>query len=619
MTSDKATDSRVDKHPKRKDSAGSNGSDTKETTGASLSPPIRSKDSSPKTGPTLALTSPSAQVNNLLKMQNGSGGGNREGTRSLPRSPSGDLREMRSAPAKPKSLVPITPPCLGNDSKKLRRQGSSEERESRKNLQKQLSDERRAKEEEIKMSETFLQRQLLFDELEDLDERLRTFKADAKSENTSVKGAETLEKIVSFNKQLRQFKKVHERNKLLTEESLREDSMEEENYIPEIPETKEMIERYTAFDAKVRAAKQKQAAMALLERDKRMATVGSLHKTLPRMKKKKRPVSPLVSPSSAGSTTKSSEFLPALVKADLDSEPRKMDNLEMDVVKSLESLNEEIRDTLPWTTPAPGKADSPTSSQGSQEMTKPRSKPAASNGKSFLEDPAVKKPSSSFVKSPKSPPSKGQVSFVKSPPPGKASSVKSPPGKGSSVKSPPGKGQGSSVKQIKETTFGKELSASMKSIKETSFVNSSAKPPSKDPASGSSAKPTLSSGKSFLDAVASAGVQLKSTGGKSFLDAVESAGNSPFTTTFTSLDMSEDEEERKTKGGTKSIKDTLAEDFLGLAGGKKKAEGNRRLSDVSDSSKDGSVGSPSAVNERAHQKRMKKLETKQAALEALVR
>ena len=30
--------------------------------------------------------------------------------------------------------------------------------------------------------------------------------------------------------------------------------------------------------------------------DKRMATVGSLHKTLPRMKKKKRPVSPLVSP-----------------------------------------------------------------------------------------------------------------------------------------------------------------------------------------------------------------------------------------------------------------------------------------------------------------------------------
>merc|ERR1719264_2482369 len=122
------------------------------------------------------------------------------------------------------------------------------------------------------------------------------------------------------------------------------------------------------------------------------------------MKKKKRPVSPLVSPSSsAGNTTKSTEFLPALAKADLDSEPRKMDNLEMDVVKSLESLNEEIQDTLPWTTPAPGKADSPTSSQGSQEMTKARSKPPASNGKSFLEAPPVKKPSS-FVKTPKSPP-----------------------------------------------------------------------------------------------------------------------------------------------------------------------------------------------------------------------
>ena len=31
----------------------------------------------------------------------------------------------RSAPAKPKSLVPITPPRLGNDSKKIRRQVSN--------------------------------------------------------------------------------------------------------------------------------------------------------------------------------------------------------------------------------------------------------------------------------------------------------------------------------------------------------------------------------------------------------------------------------------------------------------------------------------------------------------
>ena len=136
----------------------------------------------------------------------------------------------------------------------------------------------------------------------------------------------------------------------------------------------------------------------------------------------------------------------------------------------------------------------------------------------------MKKPTSSFVKEGKPPPSK--VSFVKS-----------PPGKGSSVKSPPGKGQ-ASKQPIKETTFGIDLAASVKSIKETSFVNSSAKPDSKKP--GLSVKqPTVSGGKSFLDAVASAGSQLKSSGGKSFLDAVESAGNSPFTTTFTSLDMSE--------------------------------------------------------------------------------
>ena len=55
----------------------------------------------------------------------------------------------------------------------------------------------------------------------------------------------------------------------------------------------------------------------------------------------------------------------------------------------------------------------------------------------------------------------------------------------------------------------------------------------------------------------------------------------------------------------------MAEDLLEL-GGKIKAEGNRRLSDVSDSSREGSVGSPSVVNERAHQKRMKKLEVKAA-------
>jgi len=195
-----------------------------------------------------------------------------------------------------------------------------------------------------------------------------------------------LEQICHFNKQLRQFKKVHERNKLLTEESLREDSMEEENFIPEIPETKEMVERYTAFDSKVRSAKQKMAAVAILERDRRMATVGSLHKTLPRMKKKKRPVSPLVSPSGpypGAAVTKSTEFLPTIPKVDQEDLARSLadsKDLQIDVFKSLESLNEEIRSTLPWTTPQPDSADSPKTSRGGRPLGG-----KASGGRSFLE------------------------------------------------------------------------------------------------------------------------------------------------------------------------------------------------------------------------------------------
>ena len=65
---------------------------------------------------------------------------------------------------------------------------------------------------------------MLFDELEEIEERIGTFKADAKSENISVQGAKKFEKIVDFNKQLRQFKKVHDRNKLVCQESLRENS-----------------------------------------------------------------------------------------------------------------------------------------------------------------------------------------------------------------------------------------------------------------------------------------------------------------------------------------------------------------------------------------------------------
>ena len=41
-----------------------------ETTRASLSSPLRSKDSSPKTGPTLALTSPSGGISKTIKNLN---------------------------------------------------------------------------------------------------------------------------------------------------------------------------------------------------------------------------------------------------------------------------------------------------------------------------------------------------------------------------------------------------------------------------------------------------------------------------------------------------------------------------------------------------------------------
>ena len=74
------------------------------------------------------------------------------------------------------------------------------------------------------------------------------FKADAKSENISVQGAKKFEKIVNFNKQLRQFKKIHDRNKIICQESLRENSDEGENYIPEMPEDKELSRRYSSFE-----------------------------------------------------------------------------------------------------------------------------------------------------------------------------------------------------------------------------------------------------------------------------------------------------------------------------------------------------------------------------------
>ena len=78
-----------------------------------------------------------------------------------------------------------------------------------------------SEEEAEKRKDTAVQRQILFDELEEIEDRLELFKADAKSESISVQGAKKFEKIVNFNKQLRQFKKVHDRNKIICQESLR--------------------------------------------------------------------------------------------------------------------------------------------------------------------------------------------------------------------------------------------------------------------------------------------------------------------------------------------------------------------------------------------------------------
>ena len=167
--------------------------------------------------------------------------------------------ELRSAPAKPKCLVPPAQ-RLGISPQKLKKQGSNDrtptptQQAHLKKIKSQTSEE-----EEVVRKETALQRQILFDELEELEERIEHFKADAKSEKISVQGAEKFEKIVDFNKQLRQFKKVHDRNKLVCQESLREDSKEEQNYIPELPESKDISSLYKGYEKSKLRIKSEQA------------------------------------------------------------------------------------------------------------------------------------------------------------------------------------------------------------------------------------------------------------------------------------------------------------------------------------------------------------------------
>ena len=151
-----------------------------------------------------------------------------------------------------------------------------------------------------------------------------------------------------------------------------------------------------------------------------------------------------------------------------------------------------------------------------------RSNVAASNGKSFLEEPSGKiKASNSVTKPQRTNTNHEQASSAKAKHE-QSSSAKAPPKDQGSLGTRPnrvqqskpvkettfGKESAALTKSTKETTFGRESAAVTKSLKETSFVNSSTKASSKDQASFES----TSGGKKFLDAVASAGSQLKSTG-----------------------------------------------------------------------------------------------------------
>ena len=163
---------------------------------------------------------------------------------------------------------------LGTNSQKLKKQGGSAERTPTptqqahiKKIKSQNSDEEKEKRKEIQ-----LQRQILFDELEEVQERLEIFKADAKAETISVQGAKKFDKIVNFNKQLRQFKKVHDRNKIICQESLGENSQEEENFIPELPQPKELSSRYSKFEnPKLVRRRSEQALLEFQEKHKKLA------------------------------------------------------------------------------------------------------------------------------------------------------------------------------------------------------------------------------------------------------------------------------------------------------------------------------------------------------------
>ena len=164
------------------------------------------------------------------------------------------------------------------------------------------------------------------------------FKADAKSETVSVQGSIKFEKIVNFNKQLRQFKKVHDRNKIVCQESLSEKSDEEQNYIPVMPESKELSARYKKFE-KPKLVRKRSEKMLQEFHDKHKKLTAAFIQTSQMISDKAMSKSPPLT-----SVTTSPKDEDQKSSKDSQSTKRKnsmkMKDLEVAIFRSIESLNQ---------------------------------------------------------------------------------------------------------------------------------------------------------------------------------------------------------------------------------------------------------------------------------------
>ena len=163
---------------------------------------------------------------------------------------------------------------------------------------------------------------------------MEIFKADSKAESISVQGAKKFEKIVNFNKQLRQFKKVHDRNKIICQESLGEKSDEDENFIPALPEPKELSRRYTKYE-KPKISRKRSEKMLMDFQEKHKKLTAAFHQTT-----QERSTNGRIGDSSAG--TKEKEKGAGHGPEDSTKEkqsPVKIKLLEEAIFKGIESLN----------------------------------------------------------------------------------------------------------------------------------------------------------------------------------------------------------------------------------------------------------------------------------------